>query len=170
MMKKALRIKDMKTLDKASQRIVGDSFWLLHTDKNCSVCTPYVEKDKGRRPAKDRLSRRRQHEASESTLSFYPPDFSTPKQTTIKQQNYQLQMLKHLHSRQLGLNTVQPLTCKSTRIWHKRSHVVDCRTSPVKQLQTETITDTLGKQKEEPLSKLEEKLGTSLLRRKQNSS
>ena len=82
MKKKVLRTKDMKTLDNTSQRTVGDSFWSLHTDENCSVCTHYMEQDKGGRPAKDRWLRRRQHEASESTLSFDPPDRSTS--TTTK--------------------------------------------------------------------------------------
>ena len=80
-------------------------------------------------------------------------------------------MLKHLHSRQLGLNTIQPLTRSQIhQDLTERSHVVDCQTSPVQQLRSETIIDTLGKQEEEPLSKLEVKLATSLLRRKQNSS
>ena len=83
MMKKALRIKDMKTLVNTSQRIVGNSFWSLHTDKNCSVCTYYVEQDKGGRPVKDRWLRRRQHDASESTLPFDPPDCSTPQNKNI---------------------------------------------------------------------------------------
>lgn len=82
MMKKALRTKDMKTLDNTSQPIVGGSIWLLHTDKNRSECTHYGKQDKGGRSAKDRWLRRRQHEASESTLSFDPPDRSTS--TTTK--------------------------------------------------------------------------------------
>ena len=52
----------------------------------------------------------------------------------------------------------------------ERSGFVDCQTSPVKQLQSESVSDTIGKGKEELLSNLEEKLATSLLRCKQNSS
>ena len=52
----------------------------------------------------------------------------------------------------------------------ERCGFVDCQTSPVTQLQSESVSDTLNKGKEEPLSNLEEKLATSLLRRKQNSS
>ena len=73
MMKKALRTKDMKTLDNTSQPIVGGSIWLLHTDKNRSECTHYGKQDKGGRSDKDRWLRRRQHEASESTLSLTHP-------------------------------------------------------------------------------------------------
>ena len=51
----------------------------------------------------------------------------------------------------------------------ERSGFVDCQTSPVKQLQSESVSNTLGKGKE-LLSNLEEKLATSLLRRKQNPS
>ena len=51
----------------------------------------------------------------------------------------------------------------------ERSGFVDCQTSPVKQLPSESVSNTLGKGKE-LLSNLEEKLATSLLRRKQNSS
>ena len=45
----------------------------------------------------------------------------------------------------------------------ERSGFVDCQTSPVNQLQSESVSDTLGKGKEEPLPNLVEKLATSLL-------
>ena len=81
-MKKALRTKDVNMLDNASHRVMADSFWSLHTAQSCSVCTHYVAQDKGGRPAKDRWFKKRQHEASKSTL-FDQPDCSTPKKLNV---------------------------------------------------------------------------------------
>ena len=81
-MKKALRTKDVDILDNASHRVTTDSFWSLHTEQSCNVCTHYAAQDKGGRPAKDRWFKKRQHEASKSTL-FDPPDCSTPKKLNV---------------------------------------------------------------------------------------
>ena len=80
-MKKALRTKDMTILDNASQRVTTDSFWSLHAEQSCSVCTHYVAQDKGGRPAKARWLKQRQHGGS---ASFDPPACSAPKkQSTL---------------------------------------------------------------------------------------
>ena len=49
-------------------------------------------------------------------------------------------------------------------------HVADSQTSPIKHWRCDTISNILSKDKDKPLSKVEEKLATSLLRQKQNSS
>ena len=77
-MKKSLRTKDVNILDNVSQQVTTDSFWSLHTEQSCSVCTHYVVQDKEGRPAKDRWLKKRQREAS---ASFDPPDCSTPPKT-----------------------------------------------------------------------------------------
>ena len=77
-MKKALRTKDVNILDNFSQRVTTDSFWSLHSEQSCSVCTHYVAQDKEGRPAKDRWLKKRQREAS---ASFDPPDRSTTPKT-----------------------------------------------------------------------------------------
>ena len=77
-MKKSLRTKDVNILDNVSQRVTTDSFWSLHTEQSCSVCTHYVAQDKEGRPAKDRWLKKRQREAS---ASFDPPDCSTSQKT-----------------------------------------------------------------------------------------
>ena len=75
---KSLRTKDVNILDNVSQRVTTDSFWSLHTEQSCSVCTHYVAQDKEGRPAKDRWLKKHQREAS---ASFDPPDCSTPPKT-----------------------------------------------------------------------------------------
>ena len=52
--KKSLKTKDVNILDNVSQRVMTDSFWSLHTEQSCNVCTHYVAQDKEGRPAKDR--------------------------------------------------------------------------------------------------------------------
>ena len=158
-MKKALRTKDVNILDNASQRVTTDSFWSLHTEQSCSVCTHYVAQDKGGRPAKDRWLKKRQHDGS---ASFDPPGCSTPqKQSTL---------VTNAQTSPFQLKTLPILQDADATDLTERSDFVDCQTSPIKQLESKSISDTLGKGKEEPLSNLEEKLATSLLRRKQNSS
>ena len=76
--KKSLRTKDVNIPDNVSQQVTTDSFWSLHTEQSCSVCTHYVAQDKEGRPAKDRWLKKRQREAS---ASFDPPDCSTPPKT-----------------------------------------------------------------------------------------
>ena len=68
------------------------------------------------------------------------------------------------------IKTLPVLTDADATDLTERSGFVVCQTSPVKQLQSESASDTIGKGKEELLSNLEEKLATSLLRRKQNPS
>ena len=77
-MKKALRTKDVNIPDNFSQRATTDSFWSLHAEQSCSVCTHYVAQDKGGRPAKARWLKQRQHGGS---ASFDPPACSAPKKT-----------------------------------------------------------------------------------------
>ena len=158
-MKKALRTKDVNILDNASQRVTTDSFWLLHTEQNCRVCTHYVAQDKGGRPAKDRWLKKRQHNGS---ASFDTPGCSTPKKQST--------LVTDAQTSPFQLKTLPILQDADATDLTERSGFVDCQTSPIKQLQSESVSDTLGKGKEEPLSNLEEKLATSLLRRKQNSS
>ena len=158
-MKKALRTKDVNILDNASQRVTTDSFWSLHTEQSCSVCTLYVAQDKGGRPAKDGWLKQRQHDGS---ASFDPPGCSTPK--------IQSALVTDAQTSPFQIKTLPILQDANARDLTERCGFVDCQTSPVTQLQSESVSDTLNKGKEEPLSNLEEKLATSLLRRKQNSS
>ena len=173
MMKKALRTKDVKTLDNTSQRVVNDSFWSLHTDDGCNVCTHYAEQDKGGRPATDRWLKKRQRDASDSPPFFNPPDCSTPTKQKVSVADAQTSPFQTPSSKYITRIDTQTSPIRqdanATNL-KEQSHVVDCQTSPVKQLQSECISDSLSKHKQEPLSNLEEKLATSLLRRKQNSS
>ena len=65
-MKKSLGTKDVNILDNVSQQVTTDSFWSLHTEQSCSVCTHYVAQDKEGRPAKDRWLKKRQREVTDA--------------------------------------------------------------------------------------------------------
>ena len=127
--KKSLRTKDVNIPDNVSQRVTTDSFWSLHTEQNCSVCTHYVAQDKEGRPAKDRWLKKRQREAS---ASFDPPDCSTPpKQSTL---------VTDAQTSPFQLKTLPILQDADATDLTERSSFVDCQTSPIKQLQSESVT------------------------------
>ena len=138
--KKALRTKDVTIpwLDNASQRVTTDSFWSLHTEQSCSVCTHYVAQDKGGRPAKDRWLKQRQHGGS---ASFDPPGCSTPKKK-------QSMLVTDAQTSPFQIKTLPILQDADATDPTERSDFVDCQTSPVKQLQSESVSETLGKGKE----------------------
>ena len=171
MMKKSLRTQNVKTLKNTTQRSVPDSFWTFHSE-TCGVCAHFNQQNSSGRPTKERWQKKRQEEEEKNdSLAFDPPVSSTPK-------------------KQVALGSVTDAAtspvkfpspdCKSSRDTRPSAahddaqgnvrHVADSQTSPIKHWRCDTISDILSKDKDEPLSKVEEKLATSLLRRKQNSS
>ena len=93
------------------------------------MCTHYVAQDKEVRPAKDRWLKKRQREAS---ASFDPPDCSTPpKQSTL---------VTDAQTSPFQLKTLPILQDADATDLTERSSFVDCQTSPIKQLQSESVT------------------------------
>lgn len=173
MMKKSLRTQDVRVFENSYQRLVTSSFWSPHSDDNCQVCTHFTQQNIGGKPIKERWIRKRNEQDNfDLSMSFHPPEFSTPKKQKISTADAQTSPFQIEAGPRCNVVTQCSPVQQNTTTTHvaNKPQTSDFQTSPVKQLQSESIHDLLAKQPEEPLSNLEEKLSTSLVRRKQNLS
>ena len=127
--KKSLRTKDVNIPDNVSQQVTTDSFWSLHTEQSCSVCTHYVAQDKEGRPAKDRWLK--SDSAKPLQLLTHLTVQRPPKQSTL---------VADAQTSPFQLKTLPILQDADATDLTERSSFVDCQTSPIKQLQSESVT------------------------------